>query len=283
MLRCTIPEGVEVRISAELIKPIVLGKKVLGVNTYSSSRYSSQDPEGLQIFKKAIAEKDIRVIDIKTRGKFMHWEFTDYNFMGCQFGMTGQWSPTIGKHPCLSMTYLDNAEWKHIYFNDSRHFGSITFFDRVATWNERVARLGWDPLNDGMHERWFNHLLNNKIGKTSKPIGQVLMDQGLFAGVGNYIRAEALYLAKMSPWRPSNTLKKEDFQLLCQAIVDVMNDSYAHQGATILTYKDAYGAEGKYSSCFKVYGQKTDPLGNKIKKENTPDGRSMHWCPAVQT
>ncbi|CAM6003615.1 unnamed protein product [Sphagnum balticum] len=40
-----------------------------------------------------------------------------------------------------------------------------------------------------------------------------------------------------------------------------MKDSYAHQGATILTYKDAYGAEGKYSSCFKVYGKERDPLG----------------------
>jgi formamidopyrimidine-DNA glycosylase len=65
-------------------------------------------------------------------------------------------------------------------------------------------------------------------------------------------------------------------------LVDVMKESYKYQGATILTYKDAYGAEGKYSSCFKVYGQKTDPLGNKIVTEETPDKRTIHWCPTIQ-
>jgi formamidopyrimidine-DNA glycosylase len=108
------------------------------------------------------------------------------------------------------------------------------------------------------------------------------MDQSIFAGVGNYIRAEALYLAKISPWRQANLMKKEEVVTLCQALADVMNESYSHQGATILTYKDAYGAEGKYSSCFKVYGQATDPLGNPIIKEETPEGRTIHWCPTIQ-
>lgn len=276
------PEGVEVKLSVDLIRPLVLGKKILAVNTMPNGRYAKTDPENLSHFKTVIAGKDIRVLDVKSRGKFMHWEFTDYNFMGCQFGMTGQWSPTMGKHPCLSITYLDGSEWKRIYFNDPRHFGSIVFYDRVATWNEKVASLGWDPLSDGADVRWLNHVFNNKVQRTTKPIGQLLMDQSVFAGVGNYIRAEALYVAKMSPWRQSNQITRPQFDELAKAIIDVMNDSYAHQGATILTYKDAYGAEGKYSSCFKVYGQKKDPNGFPIVKEETPDKRTIHWCPAVQ-
>jgi formamidopyrimidine-DNA glycosylase len=118
--------------------------------------------------------------------------------------------------------------------------------------------------------------------KSNKPIGQLLMDQSLFAGVGNYIRAEALYQAKMSPWRLGNQLTEDDLKALYEAIVSVMKESYDHQGATILTYKNAYGEEGKHSSYFKVYGQSKDPLGNIIKKEDTPDKRTIHWCPAVQ-
>jgi formamidopyrimidine-DNA glycosylase len=108
------------------------------------------------------------------------------------------------------------------------------------------------------------------------------MDQSIFSGVGNYIRAEALYLAKLAPKRLANSLSKDEINLLCQSIVEVMETSYKYQGATLLTYKDSYGNEGKYSSLFKVYGRKTDDLGNKIIKETSSEGRTIHWCPAIQ-
>ena len=77
-------------------------------------------------------------------------------------------------------------------------------------------------------------------------------------------------------------LSDSEIDELCQSIINVMKDSYKYQGATIQTYKTAYGAEGKYTSFFKVYGKKTDPLGNKVVKETTPDKRTIHWCPAMQ-
>lgn len=278
------PEGIEVKLSVDLIKPIVHNKRVLWSDTFATSRYSVEDPEGLKEFRASLTplKEPVYIIDVQSRGKFMYWTFSNEFYMMCTFGMTGQWSPIQGKHPCTSLKYQDGEEDKLIFFNDPRHFGTIKFVDSFAKLNAKRSELGWDPLQDGIHEKWLNHLFNNKISKTSKPIGQVLMDQSLFAGVGNYIRAEALYLAQMSPWRPSNIIKREEFLSLCQVLVDVMNESYKHQGATILTYKDAYGAEGKYSSCFKVYGKKQDPLGNQIVKEDTPDKRTIHWCPTIQ-
>lgn len=53
------------------------------------------------------------------------------------------------------------------------------------------------------------------------------------------------------------------------------------ESTTIIEDVDVKGAEGKYSSCFKVYGKKKDPLGNKIVKEDS-GGRSIHWCPTIQ-
>lgn len=275
------PEGVEVKLSADLIRPLLAGKKVIGAKAFPNSRYAVEDPEGLKEFVYDLSQKDVFIVDVLTKGKFMYWSFSNEYYLTCTFGMTGQWSPTKGKHPCFSIDYVDGDETKTIYFNDPRHFGTIKLLYHYTPLRVKLEELGWDPLAHGMDEKWTNYV-TNVLARTVKPIGQVMMDQGVFAGVGNYIRAEALYLAKMSPWRPSNVLKKEEILSLCQAVVDVMKDSYAHQGATILTYKDAYGAEGKYSSCFKVYGQKTDPLGNKIVKEETPEGRAIHWCPAVQ-
>lgn len=274
------PEGVEVKLSADLIRPLVVGKIIKGAYSTSNSRYGDSRDGSRLLGPEYNRFMDgwATVESVDTKGKFMYWTLSDKWCLMNTFGMTGQWSPIVGKHPCFVIEFEDDSK---IYFNDPRHFGTIQISWNPQALIDKLNALGWDPLKVGMDEKWINYV-NNKLDRLAKPIGQVLMDQGIFAGVGNYIRAEALYLAKMSPWRQANLVKKDEIVSLCQAIVNVMNDSYAHQGATILTYKDAYGAEGKYSSCFKVYGHKKDPLGNPIVKENTPDKRTIHWCPAVQ-
>ncbi len=285
------PEGVEVKLSAELIRPLVHGKIVTKVSVGNKSRYASDLPEGLKEFLHTLdpdnlgwASTSVVIRDVRTQGKFMYWEFSNGWYMFSTFGMTGQWSPQAGKHVCLHINMFNpediDGEFTDIYFNDPRHFGTVKFVKGKDQLNAKLSELGWDPLQDDLskHSAW----LISELSKTSKPIGEVLMNQSLFAGVGNYIRAEALYLAKISPWIPASQLSKDAVLNLCQACIDVMNESYKHQGATIQTYKTAYGEEGRYSSCFKVYGKKTDPLGNKIIKENTPDGRTIHWCPTVQ-
>lgn len=273
------PEGVEVRISAELIKPLVEKKIIKDIELSDNGRYNKAFPKGYLDFDKVITSSNIEVLNVQVRGKFMYWTFSNGWYMFSTFGMTGQWSPEAGDHPCITLHFTDGTK---AVFNDPRHFGTIQFTNNKDDLRDKLNDLGWDPLNQGIADVWTNYIINT-CARKSKPIGQLLMDQGIFAGVGNYIRAEALYLAKISPWRQANIMKKEELVTLCQALVDVMKESYDHQGATILTYKDAYGAEGKYSSCFKVYGQTTDPLGNPIVKEETPEGRTIHWCPAVQT
>ena len=268
------PEGVEVKISADIIRPLVVGKKVYHVSVGDTSRYKSNFPKGLLDF-----DKNCRVSAIDTRGKFMYWTFDNDWYLFSTFGMTGQWSPITGNHPCLIFQFEDGEE--QMVFNNPRHFGTIKFVHGKEKLLAKLKKLGWDPLDDGMEERWHNFVIN-KCKRANKPIGELLMAQGVFAGVGNYIRAEALYLAKISPWRKANAISKDEITSLCQALVEIMNESLKYQGATILTYKDAYGAEGKYSSCFKVYGQEKDPLGNPIVRKLDSDKRTVHWCPAIQ-
>jgi formamidopyrimidine-DNA glycosylase len=280
------PEGVEVKISAELIKPLIINREVVCLDTYPSSRYTYQPPEGFNEFRGFVLSSSVFVKDIQTKGKFMYWTFSNGWYLLNTFGMSGQWSPTEGKHPCFSIGYWEKANQpiQYIYFNDPRHFGTIKFINNKKDLTDKLNSLGWDPLATPFDSHFRKYItLHLRCPKYStKCIGEVLMNQSLFCGVGNYIRAEALYRAKISPWRHSRDLTDSDIVSLCQSVVYVMEESYQHQGATILTYKDAYGAEGKYSSCFKVYGKKTDPLGNIIKKEITPDKRAIHWCPAIQ-
>lgn len=285
------PEGVEVLLSAELIRPLAIGKEIASLRTTPNSRYGETD-----LIPPLYQGHPLRVQRIDTRGKFLYWtlrkiHWTDQDpsdgacWLLATFGMSGQFSPQAGKHPCMEMKFRDGSA---IYFNDPRHFGTIKFVSDRQVLTDKLASLGWDPLQDQLSDyreppsyTYFDHIQQSL--QTTKPIGQLLMDQSIFAGSGNYVRAESLYAAKLSPWRQGKSLSFEEILSLCESIKTVMQDSYNHQGATILTYRDAYGAEGKYSGLFKCYGQKKDPEGHPIIKEPTPDGRTMHWCPMVQS
>jgi formamidopyrimidine-DNA glycosylase len=283
------PEGPEVKLSADLIRPLVIGKQVRKINLGGSSRYARTPPEGWKEFHNSFREEGIvnivnecKVVDVQVKGKFMYWTFSNGWYMFSTFGMSGQWSPKAGKHVCLEIPLIDcqTNELSNVYFNDPRHFGTLKFTNSSKELDKKLQELGWDPLAMPLDKnmRW----LTFQLSKSKKSIAEVLMDQGLFSGVGNYIRAEALYLSKLSPWRQANKLSQDEIKTLGQAIVDVMQESYQHQGATIHTYKTAYGEEGKYSTLFKVYGQKKDPMGRKIVTQQTPDKRTIHWCPEIQ-
>lgn len=276
------PEGVEVRLSADLIRPLVVGHRILNAVPSKKGRYANVKIEGFEKFLFQLEKSIIRVKSVDNKGKFMYWTFDNDWYLFSTFGMTGQWSTQEGNHPCFSF-FLENSlenSYHVIYFNDPRHFGTLKFVENKHNLIEKLNELGWDPLEENSLS-----LNKNKIKRkiyNNKPIAQLLMDQSIFAGVGNYIRAEALYLSNISPWRPGMLLSDSEIDLLCESIVTVMNESYKYQGATIQTYKTAYGAEGKYTSFFKVYGRKIDCLGNKIIKEVTPDKRTIHWCPDLQ-
>ena len=276
------PEGPEVKLSADLIRPLVVGKRVINAFPGNRSRYATSPPDGFPSFLETISKEVVKVIEVNVRGKFMYWKFSNGWYLMNSFGMSGQWSPKEGKHPSFGFYFSDNAPTieSTIYFNDPRHFGNVKFTNSEKEVNKKLEELGWDPLEMPLDKnlKWITF----QLGKSSKSIAEALMDQGLFSGVGNYIRAEALYACKLSPWRKANQLSQDEIKTLCQAIVDVMQESYKHQGATIHTYKTAYGEEGKYSTLFKVYGQKKDPLGHKIVKQQTPDKRTIHWCPDIQ-
>ena len=70
-----------------------------------------------------------------------------------------------------------------------------------------VARLGPDPLRrDADPERAWK-----RVSRSPAPIGAVLMDQSVFAGVGNVFRAEVLNELGIHPDRVARTLTREEF------------------------------------------------------------------------
>ena len=61
-----------------------------------------------------------------------------------------------------------------------------------------LARLGPDPIKPRQNPQ----RMYDKIAKSSRGIGDLLMDQSVVAGVGNVYRAEALFVCGIHPLRP---------------------------------------------------------------------------------
>src|SRR4051794_35955982 len=92
-----------------------------------------------------------------------------------------------------------------------------------------VARLGPDPLrrDAGGAERFAIRVLASRA-----PIGGLLMNQTVVAGVGNVYRAEALFLEGLHPERPGRSLSVEATATLWPRLVALLRDGF-RRGAIV--------------------------------------------------
>jgi formamidopyrimidine-DNA glycosylase len=110
----------------------------------------------------------------------------------------------------------------------------------------------------------------------------VMMDQSIFSGIGNYLKSEILYQARVGPDSIINNIPDDIMKDIFLITLDKIRKSYKAGGASIRHYSDIRGNEGEYSFDFAVYQKKKDPLGNKVVMEKTKDGRTSHWVPEIQ-
>ena len=263
------PEGAEVKIITTQLSKYI-GRDVLNIRLIGG-RYQNQKPVGFNLLEKYLPSS---ITTIECKGKFIYWKFGSGLILWNTLGMTGSWDLGPSSHPALEVNFRNMSA---IYFNDPRRFGTVKFTNSELELTNKLNSLGPDMLNDPPGVDLFCQKLNK-----STNITKLLMNQKVISGVGNYIKAEALYSAKISPWRVGNSLSKNEYQDLYESIIKVLKKSYSLGGATLATYHDLNGESGKFDKQLIIYRKEKDPLGNPIIKELTPDGRSTWWCPTVQ-
>lgn len=282
------PEGPEVKRSADYLSKLLVGQRLrsVGVHTHGGGggRYAKAPPEGMAELLAVLKDTSLPIEEVSCKGKFMYWTFRPGWTMWCTYGMSGQWTTQKpDKHTALTMwtDRSDGTGLLAINFRDPRHFGTVKFLHEPGgeLTQAKLDSLGPDMLGDPPDERQFRVALNRRNQKT---LAEVMMDQGVISGVGNYIKAEALYLAELSPHRVVCDLSSIEIERLRTQIINVMKASYNTGGATISTYRNVDGTKGGAQRRFAVYGNQTDPIGNSVVKEETKDGRTTHWVPAIQ-
>ena len=266
------PEGAEVKLFGESLARTIAGKNLSPINVLSG-RYLKKDLEGIDLMR---ARLPTRVVGVGVHGKFLYWVVENDVFLYSTLGMTGHWSNVPTKHARVEFLFSDGTK---VYFNDQRNFGTLKLVPGRNGLINKLKTLGPDMLSMDVDVDLFRASVSRKNKWT---ISKAIMDQSVIAGVGNYVKAESLYLAQISPNRKVSELTDTDYANLNNAIKAVLSEAYKRNGASFDTYKDFKGEEGQYTQRFAVYNQKQDPYGNEVIKEKTDDGRTTHWVPALQ-
>jgi len=266
------PEGAEVKLIGEGLARDISGKTLVSVIPLTG-RYTKKEPDGLTLFQ---ARLPTRTVGVGVHGKFLYWINENDVFVYNTLGMTGYWTRTREKHSRIQFAFSDGTS---VFFTDPRNFGTLKFVPGRTALVEKLRSLGPDMLSEKVSDTQFSERLDKKPDWT---LAQTLLEQSVVSGVGNYVRAEALYRAKLSPHRLVSDTKPAERAALRVAIQSVLSEAYSRRGATIQDYRDPDGGEGQYSQHFQVYNRKQDPHGNEVMREDAEDGRTIHWVPAVQ-
>jgi endonuclease VIII len=172
--------------------------------------------------------------------------------------MKGRWHVRRAEEKLTGRPWLvlRGDEWKAVQWN-----GPVLELGSKASM--RVRRLGPDimeapPDVDGMVERL-------RAADRDREIGEAILDQRLVAGIGNMWKAEALWLAGLSPWAPLRSLSDEELRRLLEAAAAAMQAPRAGR------------------AIYRRVGRPCPRCGKPIRSR--PQGetaRTAYWCPGCQ-
>lgn len=110
----------------------------------------------------------------------------------------------------------------------------------------------------------------------------LLTHQEYFSGIGNWIKSEVLYRARLHPNRVLGSLTDQEIQLLFYTCLNVISQGYQCGGLTHGTFLDPDMQKGSFPVLVYKRENQYDPHGFQIKKIATNDGRSTYVVDEVQ-
>jgi formamidopyrimidine-DNA glycosylase len=224
-----------------------------------SGRYVKKPPTGLDMFEASLPAK---IVGVGVHGKFSYAILENETFAWFTMGMTGSFTKEQTKHSRAKFSFDDFDT----YYTDIRNFGTIKFVRGKHRMIEKLESLGHDLIAEDMDNDEF---ILRMQAKSKWHLCKALMDQTIIAGIGNYIKADALWLARLSPKRLVGDCSDSELINLKDCVRRVMLESF--------------NSGGKNNTKFLIYGKSEDTDGNPVIREETKDGRTTHWCPAIQS
>ena len=242
------PEGPEIKYNSIWLNKELKGNKILDIKALSK--------------KRVYIPKKSTIVSVLSKGKLLFIETKDY-FVHIHFGITG-WI-YLDEEPDYTK-YIITTDKNTVYIDSMRKFTKLKIYTK-KTHESKLKKLGVDILSKDFTYNYFKDVLQN----TSQVIAPLLLKQSKFAGLGNYIKNEAMYIAKIHPKTKSNLLDEKEMEKLFSAIkhvsFSVLVELIKNNGLKLDSETKKILPKIKIPYNFKIYGRQKDINGKKVKKE----------------
>ncbi|CAI9418473.1 Fpg/Nei family DNA glycosylase [Nocardioides sp. T2.26MG-1] len=256
--------------------------------TFAGRVVRAASPQGRFAGSAALVDGQV-LVGAEAWGKHLFIAFPDDRFVHIHLGLYGKLDVATGEAvpPAIGQVRLRlvaaDRDWQA--WADLR--GATTC--ELVTREQRdavVARSGPDPLRgDADPDRAWA-----RIRRSKAPIGGLLMDQAVLAGVGNVYRAELLFRHRVDPLRPGSTLRVGQWHAMWEDLVALMREGvrtgridtvrpeHTPEAMGRPPRRDDHGGE---VYVYRRTGQPCHVCGVAVRTAEL-QGRNLFWCPRCQ-
>lgn len=240
-----------------------------------------------------------KILNVMRRSKYLLFDLSSLETLIIHLGMSGRLMAigvaNQGRNSSSNLNCSTQKRNKHdhiiihldsgikIVYNDPRRFGAMDIIETKKIYKHKwLKNLGPEPFSND----FSSHYLYEKLQNRKSAIKTALLDQAVVAGLGNIYALEALWLSRISPLRPSNTIHQTEVESLSAAITNVLRLAINAGGTSVQNFRQVGGEIGYFQHNLKAYncfGEKCKNLNclGTIKRMKQA-GRTSYYCDSCQ-
>jgi len=240
-------------------------------------------PSSPSLFNRKL--KGSTITGVSRRGKYILIELDSDRILAIHLRMTGKFLYLTGEDDLPKHThaifYLDNE--RRLAFRDQRQFGVMKLVARARLAQTKgIRELAPEPLSDDFSPAYLREI----VARSRRSLKTLLLDQTKILGLGNIYAAEALFRARINPFKIAAQLSSRRVPRLHQAIRDVLSDAITDSSTSRinLEHPNGFSYGEAFERFWQVYEREGEPCfkcGARIRRL-THGGRSTYWCPRCQ-
>jgi formamidopyrimidine-DNA glycosylase len=285
------PELPEVEHVVRSLRRAVVGRQIVAVEIHLPKLVS---PKTSAAFTRKL--KGSRIVGVNRRGKYILIEIGKANVLPPQLAdsnlvlavhlrMTGQFlvlkpDDSLPRH-AHAVFYLDDE--RRLVFRDQRQFGVMKLVSKSRLGRTKgIRELAPEPFSDEFNAAYLREIFS----RSRRTLKTLLLDQTRVLGLGNIYAAEALFRARVNPFKVASELSPRRVERLHQAIRDVLRAAVSGNSTRRINLENSNGfsygeAFGKVWQVYEREGEECFKCGARIRRM-THGGRSTYWCPRCQ-
>jgi endonuclease-8 len=230
---CCVPEGQSLALAAQRLRPLV-GEEVTE-GALEGSRISAVESHGKQLLIRSEDGRTLRV--------------------------------HLGMHGAVRLRPAGTGSGRHV-LRTAAGDAVIHHPTRYAVQRSALVRItsGPDLLGDFDEQEFLR-----RARLIDRPVGEMVMDQRVLAGIGNIVKSETLWRTRTDPFARVSTLDDDRLREIARVAADVLREGVAARGPL---------SRAIYKRAGRPCPRCRTPIRMARQGENL---RSTYWCPGCQS